>query len=68
VVGRRAPPPDDARGTSAGSGLGLAIVARLAARHGGSCALESGPQGRGLLVRISLAAARAPGRTRATPD
>lgn len=59
---------DDARGTSAGSGLGLAIVARLAARHGGSCALESGPQGRGLLVRISLAAARAPGRTRATPD
>jgi two-component system osmolarity sensor histidine kinase EnvZ len=55
---------DDARGTSAGSGLGLAIVARLAARQGGSCALEAGPQERGLLVRIRLAAARAPGWTR----
>jgi two-component system OmpR family sensor kinase len=38
-----------------GSGLGLAIVKAIAERHGATIALEDGPDGRGLVVRVSLA-------------
>jgi two-component system OmpR family sensor kinase len=35
-----------------GSGLGLAIVKNIASRHGATVELDSGPQGRGLAVRV----------------
>lgn len=38
-----------------GSGLGLSIVARIAELHGARLALDSGPAGRGLAVRVSFA-------------
>lgn len=41
-----------------GSGLGLAIVKAIAERHGATIALEDGPGGKGLVVRISLPAIR----------
>ena len=42
-------------GTQAvGSGLGLAIVRTIAARHGAHVTLDSGPQGRGLLVSVEF--------------
>jgi len=40
-----------------GSGLGLAIVRDIVSRHGGQLSLLDGPDGRGLRVRITLAAA-----------
>lgn len=39
-----------------GTGLGLALVAAAARAHGGALTLEDGPAGRGLLVRLTLAA------------
>jgi two-component system OmpR family sensor kinase len=41
-----------------GSGLGLAIVKAIAERHGATIALDDGPGGKGLVVRISLPAVR----------
>lgn len=38
-----------------GSGLGLAIAERAAARNGATIKLESGPEGRGLLVTVDFA-------------
>lgn len=39
-----------------GSGLGLSIVRRVAEQHHATVALESGPQGRGLTVRVRFPA------------
>jgi two-component system OmpR family sensor kinase len=39
-----------------GSGLGLAIVKAIADRHGATIALEDGPGGKALVVRVTLAA------------
>lgn len=44
-----------------GSGLGLAIAHDIAQRHGGSLSLHDGAQGQGLLVRLLLPLAEAPG-------
>jgi len=41
-----------AAGDTRGSGLGLAIVKRIADRHGARVALDRGPDGRGLWVRV----------------
>jgi two-component system sensor histidine kinase QseC len=43
----------------AGSGLGLAIAERAAARNGARIALDGGPDGRGLAVRIAFGGGRA---------
>ncbi|MCH8857590.1 MAG: hypothetical protein IIA03_15470, partial [Proteobacteria bacterium] len=42
--------------TQSGSGLGLAIVLSVARRHGGRIELGTGPEGRGLRVRVWLPA------------
>jgi signal transduction histidine kinase len=42
------------RGTKVGTGLGLAIVKRIADLHSANVALEDGPNGRGLLVRVTF--------------
>ncbi|MGN6579585.1 MAG: ATP-binding protein [Bordetella sp.] len=39
-----------------GSGLGLSIVRRVAEQHHATVALETGPEGRGLTVRVRFAA------------
>ena len=44
-----------AQGVS-GSGLGLSIVRRIAEQHQASVTLDSGPEGRGLTVRVRFAA------------
>jgi two-component system sensor histidine kinase QseC len=38
-----------------GSGLGLAIAERAAARNGARIRLDTGPEGRGLLVTVDFA-------------
>lgn len=38
-----------------GSGIGLSIVDRIARAHGGALAIDHGPGGKGLTVRITLA-------------
>jgi signal transduction histidine kinase len=47
---------------SGGAGLGLSIVRRIAARHGGSFAIESDP-GQGTTATLSLPAVRPQGST-----
>lgn len=39
---------------SSGSGIGLALVRAIATRHGGRVELDSGPDGSGLVVRVTL--------------
>ena len=41
-----------------GSGLGLSIVRDIARAHGGTVTLSAGASGRGLRVRLGLAASR----------
>lgn len=48
-----------ASGETRGSGLGLAIVKRIAERHRAVVALEDGPGGRGLVVRVRFPRAEA---------
>jgi signal transduction histidine kinase len=47
----REPSPDDTT-LGVGSGLGLSIVRRIADAHGATVTLDSGPDGKGLVVRV----------------